>query len=63
MNKAKDVDELIQKLAETLDIGEMVRYDLGNLTYGEPNRLLVSLPRRLLSCLRPPRIRSWQINR
>ncbi|MDE7350496.1 MAG: hypothetical protein K2N25_05465 [Muribaculaceae bacterium] len=42
MNKAKDIDELIQKLAESLEIGERIRYDLGNLTYGELNQLNLS---------------------
>lgn len=35
MDKAKDVDEFVQKLAELLDMGQSVRYDLDNLAYGE----------------------------
>lgn len=35
MDKAKDIDEFVQRLAETLSMGQTVRYDLDNLTYGE----------------------------
>ena len=34
MNKAKDVDELIQKLAASLWVGQSVRHDIKHLTYG-----------------------------
>ena len=39
MDKAKDIDELVQRLAESLEIGERVRYDLDNLTYGDLNQM------------------------
>ena len=32
MDKAKGIDEFVQRLAESLEIGERVRYDLDNLT-------------------------------
>lgn len=39
MDKAKDIDDFVQKLAETLSMGQTVRYDLDNLTYGELNQM------------------------
>ena len=39
MDKAKDIDEFVQKLAEPLSIGQTVRYDMDNLTYGEVHQL------------------------
>lgn len=38
MDKVKDIDEFVQKLAESLSTGERVRYDLDNLTYGGLNQ-------------------------
>ena len=39
MDKAKDIDEFVQKLAEPLSIGQSVRYDMDNLTYGEVHQM------------------------
>ena len=39
MDKAKDIDEFVQKLAESLSMGQTVRYDMDNLTYGEVHQM------------------------
>ena len=39
MDKAKDIDELVQRLAESLSIGQSVRFDMDNLTYGEVHQM------------------------
>lgn len=39
MDKAKDIDEFVQRLAEPLSIGQCVRYDIDNLTYGEVHQM------------------------
>ena len=39
MDKANDIDEFVQKLAEMLGIGQSVHYDMDNLTYGEVHQM------------------------
>lgn len=39
MDKAKDIDVFVQKLAEWLSMGESIRYDLDNLIYGEVHQM------------------------
>lgn len=39
MDKAKNIDEFVHRVAESLGMGQSVRYDLDNLTYGELNQL------------------------
>ena len=39
MDKAKDIDEFVRKLAEPLSTGQSVRYDMDNLTYGEVHQM------------------------
>lgn len=39
MDKAKDIDEFEHKLAESLSMGQTVRYDMDSLTYGEVHRM------------------------
>ena len=39
MDKAKDIDEFVQKLAESLSMGQTVRYDIDSLTYGEVHQM------------------------
>ena len=39
MDKAKDIDEFVQKLAESLSMGPTVRYDIDSLTYGEVHQM------------------------
>ena len=39
MDKAKDIDEFVQKLAESLSIGQTVRYEMDSLTYGEVHQM------------------------
>ena len=39
MDKAKDIDEFVQRLAESLSIGQSVRFYMNNLTYGEVHQM------------------------
>ncbi|MDE6379446.1 MAG: hypothetical protein K2L11_03165 [Muribaculaceae bacterium] len=39
MDKANDLDEFVQKLAESLSMGQTVRYGIDSLTYGEVHQM------------------------
>ena len=39
MNGAKDIDEFVREVADLLSIGESVRYDLDDLSYGNLNQM------------------------
>lgn len=39
MDKANDIEDLVRQIAESLSIGERVRYDLKTLSYGNFNEL------------------------
>ena len=39
MNRAKDIDEFVREVADLLSIGESVRYDLDDLSYGNLNQM------------------------
>lgn len=39
MDKAKDIDEFVQRLTEPLSMGQTVRYDMDSLAYGEVHQM------------------------
>ena len=66
MDKAKDIDELVQRLAESLSIGQSVRFDMNNLTYGEVHPMQMDEYREYVEMDELPdnledELRDWEI--
>ncbi|MDE6291675.1 MAG: hypothetical protein K2M16_09085, partial [Muribaculaceae bacterium] len=67
MDKAKDIDDFVQKLAESLEMGERVRYDMDNLTYGEVHQMQMDEYREYVDMEELPdnlgdELKDWEID-
>ena len=67
MDKAKDIDEFVQKLAEPLSIGQSVRCDMDNLTYGEVHQMQMDEYREYVDIEELPdniedELKDWEID-
>lgn len=67
MDKAKDIEDFICQITDSLSIGETVRYDLETLSYGELDRMNVDEYREYLDMEELPEdieeeLYDWQID-